>query len=61
MEDTKGFHLLALRGALRLELAGMKRSKGRSAYAMAKEAYNLRGGRKEVLDQLNAMVQARNV
>lgn len=51
------FQLLARRGALRLELAGMKR-RGRSAYSICKEVYGLKGSREAVLDQMNALVAA---
>jgi len=48
--------LLARRGALRLELLGLKRS-GRSAYSICKEVYGLKGTRQRVLDQLCAMIE----
>ena len=57
-EGTEYYRLLALRGALRLELKGMKR-RGRSAYSIAKQVYGLKGTRQSVLDQLTAMVEER--
>lgn len=56
MATPEQFRLLALRGALKLELLGMKR-RGRSAYVIAKEQYGLRGSRQSVLDQLNKKVE----
>lgn len=47
--------LLSRRGALSLEIKGMKR-RGRSAYAICKEVYGLKGSRQKVLDQLNEMI-----
>ena len=47
--------LLARRGALRLEIRGMHR-RGRSAYAICKEVYGLKGNRESVLAQLNSMI-----
>lgn len=47
--------LLSRRGALSLEIKGMKRRR-RSAYATCKEVYGLKGSRQKVLDQLNEMI-----
>ena len=47
--------LCALKGALSLECKGMTR-RGRSAYAIAKERYGLRGSKAKVLEQLQRMV-----
>jgi len=43
--------LLTIKHAVKLEIIGMKR-KGRSAYALAKQKYNLRGNRESVYTQL---------
>ena len=43
--------LLALRQMLRLELAGMRR-KGRTAYAILRSEFGLRGSRESVFAQL---------
>lgn len=48
--------LLARRGALRLEVLGMKR-RGRSAYSICKEVYGLKGSKESVLKQMNALVE----
>jgi len=46
------FRLATLRAALRLEIAGMKRSRGPSAYAILKTE-GFTGTRAAVLEQLN--------
>jgi hypothetical protein len=43
--------VLALKGALSLELKGMKR-RGRSAYSIVKEEFGFKGNRQRVYDQL---------
>jgi hypothetical protein len=43
--------LAILRGALRLEVAGMKRSRTPTVYAMVKKEFNLKGNKQSVLDQ----------
>jgi hypothetical protein len=48
--------MAARKGALKLELAGMKR-RGRSAYAICKEAYGLKGNRQKVYEQMCALVE----
>tara|TARA_Y100000310_G_scaffold345563_1_gene466684 strand:- start:3445 stop:3903 length:459 start_codon:yes stop_codon:yes gene_type:complete len=45
------FRLLALRGALKLEIKGLKR-RGRSAYAIVKDELGVRGSKQLVLRQL---------
>ena len=55
-EGIEFVRLCARRGALRLEIRGLRRS-GRSAYAICKEVYGLKGSREKVLDQLNKMIE----
>jgi hypothetical protein len=52
------FQMCARRGALALELKGLKRSRGRTAYSICKEVYGLKGSRQSVLDQMNALIEA---
>jgi hypothetical protein len=54
-EGIAFFQLCARRGALKLELVGMKR-RGRSAYSICKEVYGLKGNRESVLKQLDEMI-----
>lgn len=55
MTEIEFFQLAARAKAVHLEILGMKR-RGRSAYAIAKQVYNLRGTREHVRDQLQNMV-----
>ena len=53
-ESVDMFRMIALCGALKLELLGMK-SRGPSAYAIIKREYGLRGNRQSVFDQFKAI------
>lgn len=55
-EGIEFVQLLARRGALKLEIAGMKR-RGRSAYSICKEVYGLSGSKAKVLAQLDQMIE----
>ena len=54
------FRLLPLRGALRLEVMGMKRH-GRSAYAIVKEEFDLKGSKQKVFDQFTEILQENDI
>lgn len=56
-EQIAMFRLAALRSALRLELRGMRVSRGRTAYAVLKDM-GYRGTRDAVLAQVTADVEA---
>lgn len=49
--------LCARRGALRLEILGLRHSGG-SVYALCKREYGLRGNKQSVLNQLTSMIEA---
>ena len=51
------YKLLVLRGALRLEIKGIKH-RGRTAYSVIKEELNLKGSREKVLEQLNLLLDS---
>ena len=53
-ESVDMFRMIALYGALKLELLGMK-SRGPSAYAIIKREYGLRGNKQSVFDQFKAI------
>ena len=53
-DDTILFSIIALESALRLEVKGMKMY--RSAYAIVKARYGLKGNKKQVLEQFNKIV-----
>jgi hypothetical protein len=48
--------MIALRGALNLEIKGFGR-KGRSAYAIIKDEFKLKGNKKKVLEQFNEIIE----
>jgi len=50
------FRLNALRGALKLEILGMKRN-GRSVYAITKEEFGFKGNKQKVLQQLEDKIE----
>lgn len=50
-DQIKDFQFVARKGALKLEIAGLKK-RGRSAYAIIKEAYGYKGSRESVLKQM---------
>jgi len=55
-EDINMFRMLSLKGALGLEVKGMKR-RGRSAYSIVKEEFGLKGNKQRVLEQFTAIVE----
>lgn len=57
-DDVILFAIIALESALRLEVKGMKVSSGRSAYAIVKDRYGLKGSKQRVLEQFNEIVNA---
>ena len=50
-DQIKDFQFIARKGALKLEIAGLKR-RGRTAYSIIKEAYGYKGSRESVLKQM---------
>ena len=50
------FRMKSLRGALKLEIFGMKR-RGRSAYSIIKEEFGFKGGKAKVLKQLELKIE----
>ena len=49
------YRLCVLRRALKLEIAGLKRSRGlKSAYSLIKDEFEFKGSKKKVLEQLEA-------
>lgn len=55
-EQISAARLITLRGALKLELLGMKR-RGRSAYAIIKDEFGLKGNKQRVYDQFDEIVK----
>ena len=58
-DDIDFARLAALRGALRLELKGMKR-RGRTAYSILKSDYGFKGNREKVLEQATQEIERRH-
>ena len=54
-EGIAFFQLCARRGALKLEVIGMRR-RGRSAYSICKEVYGLKGNKESVLKQMDDLI-----
>jgi hypothetical protein len=55
--NMRHVHLTTLRGALSLELKGLQRSRGPSAYSIAKKTYGLRGNRESVYTQVCELLE----
>ena len=51
------YQMLVLRQALKLEMIGLKMSKGRTAYSAIKKMFNLNGNRQKVLDTFNEIIE----
>ena len=52
-EHIPFYRLLVMRQGLQLEIKGIRRSRGRTCYAMAKSEFGFKGNRDKVLAQLN--------
>jgi hypothetical protein len=59
-EQINAFRLITIWGALRLELTGMKR-RGRSAYSIVKEEFNLKGNKHKVFDQFTDILHENHI
>ena len=55
-ENIEVYRLMVLLSALKLEMLGIKRSKGRTAYSIIKSEFNLKGNRQSVYDQFKLIV-----
>ena len=51
------YEMLVLRSALKLEMLGLKMSKGRTAYSAIKKIFHLNGSRQKVLDTFNEIIE----
>ena len=59
--EINAFRLLSLQKALKLELKGLKVSRGISAYKIIKEEFTLKGNKQKVLDQYTKILQDKNI
>jgi hypothetical protein len=55
-EQIAMFRMKALRGALKLEILGMKR-RGRPVYSIVKEEFGFKGNKAKVLKQLELKIE----
>jgi hypothetical protein len=56
-ENIALFRMLTLKQALKLELIGLKMSRGTSAYAIIKRDFNLKGSKQKVYDQYVSIIE----
>lgn len=54
-EGIDFFRMAALKGALKMECAGMGR-RGQSAYSICKQEFGLKGNKQKVLEQMEKLV-----
>jgi len=54
-EAISQFRMRALRGALKMEILGMKRP-GQSAYSIIKQEFGLKGSKQSVLEQFEKLI-----
>lgn len=59
-EDINAFRLLALRGALKLEIMGLRR-KGQSVATRIKNEFKLKGKNQQVYEQFEALLREKKV
>ena len=55
------FRLMTLRNGLTMEVVGMRMSRGRTCYAIAKAEFGFKGNKAKVLEQLDAYVESEKV
>ncbi len=55
-ENIGRYRLMVLLSALKLEMLGIKRSRGRTAYSIIKSEFNLKGNRQSVYNQFKLIV-----
>ena len=56
MTEPELYHMLTQKSALKLELAGLRHSRG-SVYALIKRVYHLRGNKQSVYTQFCELVE----
>ena len=56
-EQIALYQMLVLRSALKLEMLGLKMSRGRTAYSAIKQMFNIKGSRQKVLDTFNEIIE----
>ena len=56
-EQNEMFRYKTLLKGLRLELLGMKMSRGQSCYSIIKQEFDLKGSKQKVFDQFKLMLE----
>ena len=60
-EQIDGARMLVLRSGLKVELIGMRLTRGRTCYSMIKEEFNLKGNKEKVLQDFEEILRANNI
>ena len=60
-EGIELYRMATLRAALKLEVLGMKRRGGRSVFAIVKKENNLKGTKRQVLEQFTKLYEERKL
>ena len=60
-EQIDGARMLVLRRGLKVELIGMRLTRGRTCYSMIKEEFNLKGNKEKVLKDFEEILRANNI
>jgi len=55
------YRLMVMASGLKLEIKGIRRSRGRTCYALAKSEFGFKGNKVKVLAQLQAYIEALKV
>ena len=55
-EQIARARMLTLRAGLKLEVHGLRMTRGRTCYSIVKEELGLKGNKQKVLDQLNQLL-----
>lgn len=56
-ENISLARLLTLKAGLKMEIAGMKVSRGRTCYSIIKDEFNLKGNKHKVLTQFEDIIK----
>ena len=56
-EQIELYRMIVLEKMLRLEILGLKMSRGKTAYSAIKEEYNLKGSKQRVWDTFKLMIE----
>lgn len=60
-EQIEAYRLLVLKNALKLEIKGMRMTRGRTAYAVIKSEFGLKGNKVKVLAQFEQLLREKGV